>query len=116
MNNSLALQKEIKKIAKIELAKLDSWEFCLHHDYELFSKRPYLKVIAYIFQWLIQKENTPQHVIDYIKKEVKEKDYYWNGKQPKKIGISLPPRAGKSYVISVCCAWAIGKYPAADER
>ncbi len=111
MNSSLTLETAIQNLATIELAKIDAWEFCLYHDYELFSKRPYLKVIACAFQWLIQKEDTPEHVIEYIKEQIEEKDYYWNGEQPKKIGVSLPPRAGKSYVISVCCAWAIGKYP-----
>jgi len=29
----------------------------------------------------------------------------------RKLAISLPPRAGKSYVISLFCAWLLGKYP-----
>lgn len=111
MNNSKTLQEIISEAAKVELSKLDVWEFCLYHDYELFSKRPYLKIIAYSFQWMIQKESTPKHIVDYVETELKDKKYYWSGKVPHKIGVSLPPRAGKSYVISCCSAWLIGKYP-----
>jgi len=28
-----------------------------------------------------------------------------------KLAISLPPRAGKSYIVSLFCAWLLGKYP-----
>lgn len=111
MSNYSNLETEIKRIASIELSRLDVWDWCLHYDYDFFTKRPFLKVVAYSIQWLMQSDNTPKHVIEFIKKEVLEKDYYWNGNTPKKVGVSMPPRAGKSYVTSVCCAWGIGKYP-----
>lgn len=110
MSNSLSL--EIQRIAQNELSKRDVWEFCLHYDKQFFSNRPFLKLIAYTFQWIIQKEKTPPHIIKYAKKELKKNNYYYSGGQPHKIAISLPSRAGKSYVISICSAWAIGNYPA----
>jgi predicted phage terminase large subunit-like protein len=111
MNSYSLLETEIQKIASIELSKRDVWEWCLYYDNDFFTKRTFLKVIAYSFQWLIQKEETPQHIIDFVKSEVKEKEYHWSGSNPRKIGVSLPPRAGKSYVISACSAWALGKFP-----
>ena len=111
MSNYSNLETEIRKTANKKICELDSWEFCLHYDYDLFSNRPFLKIIAYSFQWLIQKEETPQHIIDYVIDNCEKQNYYYSGNHPQKIGISLPPRAGKSYVISVCSAWALGKYP-----
>ncbi len=100
------------QIATNEIAKRDVWDFCLYYDNVFFSKRPFLKLVAYCFQWVIQKEHTPEHIIDYVKKEIHANNYYYSEKTPHKIAITLPPRAGKSYVISVCIAWSIGNYPA----
>lgn len=69
-----------------ELAKRSFWDFCLYYDFELFSQRPFLKQIAEAFQ------------------EVSE------GKI-KSLSVSLPPRAGKSYITSLFCAWTLGNNP-----
>lgn len=69
-----------------ELARRSFWDFCLYYDRELFSKRPFLKEIAEAFQ------------------EVSE------GKI-KSLSVSLPPRAGKSYITSLFCAWTLGNNP-----
>lgn len=69
-----------------ELAKRSFWDFCLYYDFELFSKRSFLKQIAEAFQ------------------EVSE------GKI-KTLSVSLPPRAGKSYITSLYCAWMLGNNP-----
>ena len=75
MSNYLNLETEVQQIAQVELAKRDVWEFCLHYDNDFFTKRPFLKLIAYSFQWVIQKEDTPQHIIKYVKKELKKNKY-----------------------------------------
>ncbi len=111
MKSSKNLKNQIIQAATIELAKLDVWEFCLYYDFDFFSKRSFLKLIAYSFQWVLQGENTPNHIKEYVKKEIAANNFYYNGETPKKIALSLPPRAGKSYTISVCCAWAMGKHP-----
>src|SRR5674476_169881 len=63
------------------------WEFCLHMDAEFFTEgKWHLKVVADALQGIDDGEI-------------------------KKLAISTPPRAGKSYIISLFCAWLIGKYP-----
>jgi len=74
----------------------------------LFKKRPYLRCVADTFQYLIQKENTPQPIIERLRKSRYLKKFTEN---PKKATVNMAPRAGKSYVVSVCSAWALGNYP-----
>lgn len=76
----------IKKALKNELARRDFWEFCLAIDHELFTKRPFLKSIADAFQ------------------RVEERKI-------RSLSVSLPPRAGKSYITSLYCAWTLGRNP-----
>jgi len=60
--------------------------FCYYYDYEFFKSRPFLKEIAQAFQDIADgKMNT--------------------------LSVSLPPRAGKSYITTLFCAWILGKYP-----
>jgi predicted phage terminase large subunit-like protein len=76
---------EYKNILKLG-AKDNFVLFCYFYDFEFFTKRPFLKPIAQAFQ----------DVAD--------------GKM-KRISVSLPPRAGKSYITSLYCAWLLGRYP-----
>lgn len=63
------------------------YEFCVHYDSTFFTPgKPHLKVIAQALQ----------DVAD--------------GKL-NKLAVSMPPRAGKSYITSLFCAWTLGKYP-----
>lgn len=71
---------------KNELRKRHFWIFCQYYDPEFFEKRPFLKEIADAFE-----------DIEY--------------KRIKSLSVSLPPRAGKSYITSLFCAWTIGKNP-----
>lgn len=71
---------------RLELCRRVFWEFCLHYDEEFFSKRKFQEVIAEGFQKISDKEI-------------------------KSLAISLPPRAGKSYITSLFCAWWIGNNP-----
>lgn len=68
-------------------AKKDFWKFCKYIDPIFFSDdKPHLILIAAKLQAVA------------------------DGKI-KKLAISLPPRAGKSYIISMFCAWMLGKNP-----
>lgn len=63
------------------------YEFCCYLMPEFFTEnKQYLKDICNLFQQVTEKKI-------------------------KKLAISLPPRAGKSLVTSLWCAWMLGKYP-----
>ena len=74
----------------IALARLDFWHFCLYYDPEFFEQRPFLEDVADILQWVYSE--------------------YKQGIS-RKVGISMPPRAGKSYTVSIFCAWWLGQFP-----
>ena len=79
-------EQTLKKILRKELARRDFWEFCLFYDKEFFSERLFLMEIAQAFQEIAEgKINS--------------------------LSISMPPRAGKSYITTLFCAWTLGKYP-----
>jgi predicted phage terminase large subunit-like protein len=79
-------KQAIRKLLEIELARRDFWAFCLLYDKEFFSGRPFLKEIADALQ-------------DIETGSIKS------------LSISLPPRAGKSYITSLFCAWTLGRNP-----
>lgn len=65
----------------------DFYSFCVYMDPKFFTPaKKHLKIIAEAFQ------------------EVAE------GKV-NELAVSMPPRAGKSYITSLFCAWMLGKYP-----
>ncbi len=88
--NQLELKKEklrLLKLKEVALARENFYSFCVYMDSSFFTKgKPHLKLIADEFQ-LVYKGKT------------------------KKLAISLPPRAGKSYITSLFCAWLLGKDP-----
>jgi predicted phage terminase large subunit-like protein len=75
-----------KQMLRNELSRRSLWEFCLAYDRNFFVNRPFLKEIADAFQ------------------EIEEKKI-------KSLSVSMPPRAGKSYITSLFCAWTIGRNP-----
>ena len=78
--------EKIKKLMYYELLKRNFWEFCLFYDFDFFSKRPFLKQIAEGFQEIeVGKINS--------------------------LSVSMPPRAGKSYITTLFSAWVIGRNP-----
>lgn len=79
---------EYEKIAPLlKIAAKDNFvAFCYFYDYDFFKARPFLKEIAIAMQQIADGE---LH----------------------KLAVSLPPRAGKSYISSLYCAWMLGKYP-----
>jgi predicted phage terminase large subunit-like protein len=73
-------------VVKQTLARRHFWRFCLYYDNEFFSERSFFEDIAQSFQ------------------DIEE------GKI-KSLAVSLPPRAGKSYLTSLFCAWTLGRNP-----
>ena len=68
-------------------ARENFWNFCKYYDPAFFNEsKPHLKRIAYKLQ-------------DVADGKIK------------KLAISLAPRAGKSYIISLFCAWMLGRNP-----
>jgi predicted phage terminase large subunit-like protein len=69
-----------------ELCRQDFYSFCKYMDSKFFTPgKPHLKLIA----------EALQEIADGV---------------IKKLAISLPPRAGKSYITSLFCAWLLGKH------
>jgi len=77
----------LKKLLFLELARRDFWSFCILHDRPFFEARPFLREIAKAMQEI-------------------------HDRKIKSLSVSLPPRAGKSYITSLFCAWTLGKKPA----
>lgn len=74
------------QLAAIE-AKDDFWKFCKYYDPQFFTdEKPHLKLIA----------EKLQAVADGT---------------IKKLAISVAPRAGKSYIVSLFCGWMLGRNP-----
>ena len=80
------IRDEAKKLFRQELARRSFWDFCLYYDPDLFEARSFLKEVADAFQ-----EITSGTI--------------------KSLSVSLPPRAGKSYITSLYCAWSLGNNP-----
>lgn len=82
-------REKLRLLQQLELANArdNFYKFCVYMDSEFYTPgKPHLKQIADAFQ-----------------------DVY-EGKI-KKLAVSMPPRAGKSYITSLFCAWLIGKEP-----
>lgn len=80
------VKQQIVRLARIELARRSFWHFCLYYDESFFHRREFLKKIATAFQKVHNKEI-------------------------KSLSVSLPPRAGKSYITTLFAAWTLGKHP-----
>jgi len=76
----------IRELLRIELCKRSFWHFCLYYDPQFYTERPFLKMVADGFQAI-------------------------EDKKIKSLSVSMPPRAGKSYITSLFCAWTIGRNP-----
>jgi predicted phage terminase large subunit-like protein len=86
MQDSQLTSKDLVPQLYFHLCRTVFWDFCLFYDRPFFTKRPFLKQVANSFQ------------------EIEE------GKI-KSLSVSMPPRAGKSYITSLFCAWSIGRNP-----
>lgn len=77
------ISKLMEQLACAE-AREDFWKFCKYIDPVFFNDdKPHLKLIAEKFQ-------------DVADGKIK------------KLAVSMPPRAGKSYIASAFCAWVLG--------
>jgi len=80
-------QIELRKQMELELCRRDFYLFCVYMDSTFFTEgKPHLKLIADALQEVADGKLT-------------------------KLAVSMPPRAGKSYITSLFCAWLLGKYP-----
>lgn len=78
--------KVVNELVFQELARRNFWFFCLYYDGEFFNKRTFLKEVAEAFQQVEQGEIMS-------------------------LSVSMPPRAGKSYITSLFCAWTLLRNP-----
>ena len=76
----------IIELLKHELCRREFWAFCKYYDNEFFEARPFIKIIADALQ-------------DIEDNKIRS------------LSISMPPRAGKSYITSIFCAWTLGRNP-----
>ena len=79
-------REAIKHELLLELCRREFWRFCLYYDEPFFKSRLFLREIAKAFQEL--EEN-----------------------KIRSLSVSMPPRAGKSYITSLFCAWTLGRNP-----
>lgn len=71
------------------VARQNFWAFCCYYDYQFFAvDRRFLKEVAIALQEVADR---------YERGEI------YN------IAVSMPPRAGKSYITSLFCAWLLGR-------
>lgn len=71
-------------------ARKTFWAFCLYMDPKFFAKRLFLKKVADAYQRVHEKYSD---------------GLSWS------LAVSMPPRAGKSYISSLFIAWMLGHFP-----
>lgn len=90
-NREILLRKaEARIILRRRKARNDFWAFCLYMDKDFFLKRSFLELVALAFMRVFEA--------------------YSNG-IIRRLAVSMPPRAGKSYITSLFSAWMLGKFP-----
>lgn len=86
----LLRQAEAAIILRKREARKDFWAFCMYYDPKFFSKRPFEKIIAMALIRIY---------------------FAFCSKTIRRLAVSLPPRAGKSYIMSLFIAWMLGHFP-----
>lgn len=86
----LIRQAKAATILRKRQARDDFWAYCLYHDPKFFAKRLFLKKVADAFTRVY---------VSYIDKKIY------------RLAVSMPPRAGKSYISSLFIAWMLGHFP-----
>lgn len=71
-------------------ARDNFWAFCLYMDPEFFTKRSFLQEVAEAFM--------------RVYRSFCDKKIY-------RLAVSMPPRAGKSYISSLFISWMFGHFP-----
>lgn len=86
----LLLKAEAAIILRKREARDDFWAYCLYMDPIFFTKRSFLKVVAEAFMRVYLAFSAG---IIY------------------RLAVSMPPRAGKSYISSLFISWMFGHFP-----
>ena len=86
----LVRQAKAATILRKREARNDFWAYCLYHDPKFFAKRLFLKKVADAFTRIYEA---------YI------------GGVIRRLAVSMPPRAGKSYISSLFISWMLGHFP-----
>ena len=81
---------EASIILRKRKAKADFWAYCLYLDPSFFSRRPFLKKVADAFMRVF---------VSYSNNLIY------------RLTVSMPPRAGKSYISSLFISWMFGHFP-----
>ena len=71
-------------------ARNNFWAYCLYMDPKFFAKRPFLKLVAEAFMRVF---------VAYSNNVIY------------RLAVSMPPRAGKSYITSLFISWMFGHFP-----
>ena len=86
----LLRQAKAATILRKREARNDFWAFCLYYDPKFFAKRLFLKKVADAFTRVYES-----YMAGIIRR----------------LAVSMPPRAGKSYISSLFIAWMHGHFP-----
>lgn len=86
----LIRQAKAATILRKREARNDFWAYCLYHDPKLFAKRLFLKKVADAFTRVYES---------YVSGVIR------------RLAVSMPPRAGKSYISSLFISWMLGHFP-----
>lgn len=90
-NRDILLRKaEAAIILRKREARANFWSFCLYMDPKFFTKRYFLYVVALAFMKVF---------VAFTNKNIY------------RLAVSMPPRAGKSYISSLFIAWMFGHFP-----
>jgi len=81
---------EARIILRKRQARMNFWAYCLYMDTKFFTKRPFLKRVADAFMRVYVSYSN-----DLIYR----------------LAVSMPPRAGKSYITSLFISWMLGHFP-----
>jgi predicted phage terminase large subunit-like protein len=71
-------------------ARNNFWAYCLYMDPKFFAKRPFLRLVAEAFMRVF---------VAYSNNVIY------------RLAVSMPPRAGKSYITSLFISWMFGHFP-----
>ena len=81
---------DLTKPLKIALAQNDFWGFCVYIDYDFFYSRPFFWDVAQLFQQVVNEYRQGRSI---------------------SVAVSMPPRAGKSYITSLFAAYWLAQFP-----
>lgn len=86
----LVRKAEAAIILRKREARIDFWAYCLYMDPSFFAKRHFLKKVAEAFMRV------------YLA---------FSNNMIYRLAVSMPPRAGKSYISSLFISWMFGHFP-----